>query len=312
MEITRPSTLADRPLGTLGFVRGLGANSPSLATLLRGLAGWVRSELMIDFDAYLARIGLDPSEVPSWTAVHRAHATTIPFENLDSHRGIPVSLDQADLERKLVAKRRGGYCFEHNLLLASALEHLGLRVEPMLARVRAGGAPRESRPVGHLVLRVTDEDDRQWHADVGFGLGTLLDPIPFGPSGVHEQSGWSYQVVSEGDELVLESLGRTGWSDVYAFRPSPVPRIDIEVSNWWTCTNPASPFVFGLIACVSHDDGRRELICDWSGPLEAMVMSPDGVESTAEMREAIPSLLADRFHLPGFELGPDGRVTGPS
>jgi len=37
-----------------------------------------------------------------------------------SHRGIPVSLEQADLERKLVASRRGGYCFEHNLLLASA------------------------------------------------------------------------------------------------------------------------------------------------------------------------------------------------
>jgi N-hydroxyarylamine O-acetyltransferase len=74
--------------------------------------------LMQDFDAYLRRIGLDPAGKPTWQAVHRAHATTIPFENLDSHRGIPVSLEQADLERKLVASRRGGYCFEHNLLLA--------------------------------------------------------------------------------------------------------------------------------------------------------------------------------------------------
>jgi N-hydroxyarylamine O-acetyltransferase len=108
---------------------------------------------MLDFDAYLERIGLGGGVSPSWQAIHRAHATSIPFENLDSHQGIPVTLEQRDLERKMVAQQRGGYCFEHNLLLASALEHLGLDVEPMLARVRVGGAPAEARPTGHLLLR---------------------------------------------------------------------------------------------------------------------------------------------------------------
>jgi N-hydroxyarylamine O-acetyltransferase len=261
---------------------------------------------MLDFDAYLHRIGLSPADSPTWQTIHRAHATTIPFENLDSHRGIPISLEQTDLEQKLVSNRRGGYCFEHNLLLASALEHIGLRVEPMLARV-GGGAP-QTRPLGHLVLRVTDGEGCQWHADVGFGLGTLLDPIPWGPSGVHEQSGWSFRVVAESDELVLRTLKPEGWSDVYGFVPKPAPRIDIEVSNWWMCTNPASPFVFGLIASFNHPDGRREVIWDWSGKVQAMVMSPEGVVETQEPREAIPSLLAERFDLPGFELGPDGRV----
>jgi N-hydroxyarylamine O-acetyltransferase len=263
---------------------------------------------MLDFDAYLRRIGLDPADEPTWQAVHRAHATMIPFENLDSHGGIPVSLEQADLERKLVASRRGGYCFEHNLLLASALEHMGLGVEPMLARVRAGGAPRHTRPATHLVLRATDGDGRQWHADVGFGLGTLLDPIRFGPAGVCEQSGWSFQVMQDGDELALQTLGPDGWIDVYSFSPRPAFRIDIEVSNWWVCTNPASPFVSGLIVAVSHDDGRREALCDFSGQLLAMASSPDDAETTEAQREAIPSLLARRFGLPGFGLGPDGRI----
>ena len=230
---------------------------------------------MLDFDAYLRRIGLNAADKPTWQAVHRAHATTIPFENLDSHRGIPISLEQADLERKLVASRRGGYCFEHNLLLASALEHMGLEVEPMLARVRAGGAPRQTRPATHLVLRATEGDGRQWHADVGFGLGTLLDPIPFGPAGVCEQSGWSFQVVRDSDELALQTLGPDGWTDVYSFPPRPAFRIDIEVSNWWVCTNPASPFVSGLIVAVSHDDGRRKALCDFSGQLLTMASSPD-------------------------------------
>jgi N-hydroxyarylamine O-acetyltransferase len=267
---------------------------------------------MIDFDAYLRRIGLDPASKPAWQAVSRAHATAIPFENLDSHRGIPVSLEQADLERKLVAGRRGGYCFEHNLLLASALEHMSLAIEPMLARVSVGGAPREKRPATHLVLRVTDGDGRQWHADVGFGLGTLLDPIPFGPAGVHEQSGWSFRVVEDGDELALQTLGPQGWTGVYSFLPRPAFRIDIEMSNWWVCTNPASPFVSGLIVAVSHDDGRREALYDFSGPLLTMASSPDGTEATPTQREAIPSLLVQRFGLPGFGLGPDGRVVDVS
>jgi N-hydroxyarylamine O-acetyltransferase len=264
---------------------------------------------MLDVDAYLERIGLVSGGVPPWEAVHRAHATSIPFENLDSHRGIPVSLDQQDLERKMVADRRGGYCFEHNLLLASAIEHLGLQVEPMLARVRVGGAPPEARPTGHLVLRVTDGDGRQFHADVGFGLGTLLDPIPFGASRgtVYEQSGWSFRVIEDGPELVLQTRGPEGWSDVYGFLPRPVPRIDIEMANWWICTSPRSPFVFGLIAAINHDDGRREAISDWSGPLQVITMAPSGVESSEQPRDVIPDKL-EYFGLPGFELGEDGRV----
>jgi N-hydroxyarylamine O-acetyltransferase len=265
---------------------------------------------MLDHGGYLDRIGLSAAGAPSWQQVHRAHATSIPFENLDPHRGVPVSLGQDDLERKLVAERRGGYCFEHNLLLASALEHVGLKVDPMLARVPAGGPRGEIRPQAHLVLRVTDDDGNAWHADVGFGLGTLLDPIPFGPDpdAVHVQSGWRFRVIEEGPLLVLQTRGPDGWSDVYAFPPTPVPRIDIEVSNWWTSTHPSSRFVSGLIVAVNHDDGRREALVDWSGSLQAMSSSPDRVETIETSRDAIPGLLSERFGLPGFGLGPDGRL----
>ncbi len=263
---------------------------------------------MLDFAAYLERIGLSADERPTLPALHRAHATSIPFENLDPHRGIPVSLAPEDLERKLVRERRGGYCFEQNLLLASALEHLGLTVEPMLARVRRGAPPGAVRPRSHLVLRVSDHDGRRWHADVGFGLGTLLDPIPFGPDGAHEQSGWSFRVVEEGPELVLQTLTDGSWSDLYAFSPQPVPHVDIEMSNWWTSANPQSLFVSGLVAARHHPDGRRESINDWSGPLELRVQSPSDVQVSQPPRETIPELLAERFALPGFALGADGRL----
>jgi N-hydroxyarylamine O-acetyltransferase len=248
-----------------------------------------------DLDAYLERIGLHGR--PGLLEVHRAHATSIPFENLDPRRGMPVSLAIEDLERKLVTDRRGGYCFEQNLLLAAALEALGMEVAPMLARVRSGAPPGTIRPRSHLLLRVRDETG-DWHADVGFGLGTLLDPIPFGAGEVHVQSGWAFQVVEEGDDLVLRTPEDGGWVDDYAFVPEPAPHVDIEVSNWYTSTHPRSPFVTGLVVAVHHDDGSRASLSDWEG-LRLKEETPASRTATAVAAEDVPALLESRFGLSG-------------
>ena len=258
---------------------------------------------MFDLDAYLARIGLHGR--PGIAEVHRAHATSIPFENLDPQRGVPVSLALEDLERKLVAERRGGYCFEQNLLLKAALEALGARIDLFLARVRlgAGGA---TRPRSHLVLGV-HADGRAWHADVGFGLGSLLEPLPFGPGGAHEQSGWCFRVVEDGPELVLQTTEGEGWVDLYGFLPQPVPFVDVETSSWWTSTHPRSPFVTGLIAAIQGQDGARASLSDWDG-LALTELTPAGRTVTPVKRESVPELLAGRFALAGFALDGDGHL----
>jgi N-hydroxyarylamine O-acetyltransferase len=259
---------------------------------------------MFDLDGYLARIGL--SGRPSLAQVHRAHATSIPFENLDPQRGVPVSLALEDLEHKLVAERRGGYCFEQNLLLKAALEALGAQVDLLLARVRLGAEPGVTRPRSHLVLRVR-AGGASWQADVGFGLGTLLEPLPFGPGVVHEQSGWRFRVVEDGPELVLQTPAADEWVDVYGFVPHPVPFIDIETSNWWTSTHPRSPFVTGLVVSVQGDDGTRTSLRG-SGELALAEQTPAGTSITPVVREAVPELLATRFTLGGFALASDGHV----
>jgi N-hydroxyarylamine O-acetyltransferase len=258
---------------------------------------------VFDLDAYLERIGL--SGRPSIGQVHRAHLTSIPFENLDPHQGLPVSLEVEDLERKLVSERRGGYCFEQNLLLKAALEALGAEVDMFLARMRLGAKPGVVRPRSHLLLHVS-ENGASWHADVGFTRG-ILEPIPFGPGPAQEQSGWSFRVVEEGSELVLQQQAGDEWEDVYGFLPQPVPLIDVETSNWWTSTHPRSLFVTGLIVGVRGDDGTGTLLCDWS-ELSLSEQTPAGTSVTQLEREAIPELLATRFSLPGFTLAADGRL----
>jgi N-hydroxyarylamine O-acetyltransferase len=252
---------------------------------------------MLDLEAYLARIGARGR--PGLAELHRAHVTAIPFENLDPRRGVPVSLELEALEDKLVHRRRGGYCFEQNLLLKAALEVLGAQVEMLLARVRVGAAPGSARPRTHLVLRVrTDSGD--WHADVGFGHGTLLEPIPFGPGPPHEQSGWWFRVVEDGPELVLQTEQGEEWVDLYGFVPEPVPLIDVETSNWFACTHPRSPFVTGLIVSAQRPDGARVSLSDWRG-LSLTEETPAGATVRAVEPGEVADLIATRFGLDGFD-----------
>jgi N-hydroxyarylamine O-acetyltransferase len=254
---------------------------------------------MFDLARYLARIGLRGT--PTLAQLHRAHVTGILFENLDPLVGIPVSLDPDEIARKLVDGRRGGYCFEHNLLFARALEELGARVEPILARVRNGQPATTVGPLTHLLLRV-EYEGAIWHADVGFGQGTLLEPIPFGPGGPYEQYGWSYRVATEGELLVLQTATDEGWRDLYACRPEPVPAIDIELSNWFTCTHPQSRFVTRLLVTEHGADGSRTTLSDFSGEMTISVQTPTGSTRGPVDRADVTDVLERRFGLREPEL----------
>jgi N-hydroxyarylamine O-acetyltransferase len=62
-------------------------------------------------ERYLRRVGLDGGADLSVEAIHRAHVTSIPFENIDVLLGRTIHLDLDSLARKLIDQRRGGYCF---------------------------------------------------------------------------------------------------------------------------------------------------------------------------------------------------------
>src|SRR5947207_333490 len=93
----------------------------------------------MDLDRYLRRIGFEgrPAPDPATLArIQALHVAAIPFENLAALSGAPLGLDLASLEAKLLTPGRGGWCFEHNLLFAHALEAIGFDVTRLAARVR--------------------------------------------------------------------------------------------------------------------------------------------------------------------------------
>jgi N-hydroxyarylamine O-acetyltransferase len=208
-------------------------------------AGYMSSVLpnsRIALEPYLARIGYvgDLQPTPSTLErLHLAHAIAIPFENLDILLGRGIQLDLESLQRKLVANRRGGYCFEQNLLFASVLEDLGFDVTMLSARVRYGATV--VRPRTHMLLLVTFAEER-WIADVGFGGEGLLRPVRFVAGEESTQFRWIYRIVEEGRHHVLQSKRADGWMDMYAFTLEPHERVDYEVANHFTSTYPTSPF----------------------------------------------------------------------
>jgi N-hydroxyarylamine O-acetyltransferase len=210
----------------------------------------------IDVADYLERIGHPPVAHPGPAALrslHLAHVQNIPFENLDILLGRGIRLDLPSLQAKLIHARRGGYCFEQNLLFADVLEQLGFDVTRLAARVRLGTT--RLLPRTHMALRV-EVGGQSWLADVGFGGQGLLEPIPFAPGQQARQYGWTYRLVEEAGLWVLQWFEAEAWGDLYAFTLEPQLPIDYEIANHYVSTHPDSRFVQTLTAQRSTPEVR--------------------------------------------------------
>lgn len=266
--------------------------------------GWQGDQL--DLDAYLRRIGFDGDRSPTLAtlrALHRAHVTSIPFENLEIMLDRPLPLGVAHIQDKLVRRRRGGYCFEHTELFAAALERLGFRFTGLIGRVVMG--TDKLRPASHALLLVkTAEpapDGEAWLCDVGFGRGPLA-PIELVDGAEVDQDGWGYRLerltaAAEGlagvQEWALHQRGAEGWLRRHTFLLAPAYGIDYAVANHYVSTSPRSPFTGRVYAQrfspkQHHElDETRLTITPVSGPSEAREVAA----------EEVPQILAEVFDI---------------
>lgn len=258
----------------------------------------------LDLDAYLRRIGhsgaLDPSR-STLEALHLAHASRIPFENLDILLGRPIRLDLESLQAKLVRDERGGYCFEQNLLFAAVLERLGFDVTPLAARVRYRVA--RTLPRTHALLLVEQGGERRL-VDVGFGLEGLLLPIPLRADRESSQHGRRYRLVAEGGGWALQMHDAGAWADLYAFTLEPQVVADFEMASHYTSTHPASGFVRNLVVQLPGPERRkvlrnRELAIEEAGSV---------AKRTIEGDDELVDVIAREF---GLRLPPGSRLPVP-
>jgi len=261
--------------------------------------------MTVDLRRYFERIchdGPAGADLDTLRAIHARHPAAIPFENLAAFTGEPVQLDLAALQRKLLTPGRGGWCFEHNLLLAGVLEALGFEVTRLAARVRWNVPAGVITARSHMLLLVTAAGQR-YIADVGFGGLTLTAPLRLEPGVEQATPHEPHRLVLEGDRYTLQARVAGEWQALYVFDLARQEIADYEVSNWYLCNNPASYFVNGLVCARAGADRRHAL-----RNTRYAVHFPDGrterrfIGSVAELRD----LLRGEFRL----AIPDSRAFG--
>ncbi len=215
----------------------------------------------IDLDAYLRRIdwhGALAPDLPTLRALAVAHAAAIPFENLDPLRGVPVRLELAALERKLLHEGRGGYCFEQNLLFAAALRAIGFDVHGLIARVLWNQPEDAVTAQTHMLLRVAAHGE-SWLADVGFGSMTLTGALHLEAGTAQATALEPFRLLEQGGEWRMQACVRGDWLTLYRFDLQPREPIDYVLANHYVSTYPSSNFVQHLIAARTLRDRRLTL-----------------------------------------------------
>lgn len=262
---------------------------------------------LADLDGYLARVGYAGSRAARrevLVALHEAHVRAIPFENLDILLGRPIVLDLPSLEAKLVAGRRGGYCFEQNTLFQAVLVRLGFGVRTLAARVRSGTTVVRART--HMLLLV-ELADGPFVADVGFGGDGPVHPVPLEAERESWTEGAGHRLRREGDLWVLAGNSGAEWADLYAFTLEPQYPADYEMANHFTSTFPRSPFVQSLTAQRSWPGGRlilrnRELMRRDGASVERVtIRDPDHLLDVLARDFGLVFPAGTRFTRPEFD-----------
>ncbi len=252
---------------------------------------------MNELQDYFERIGYSGQQAPSLAtleAVFRAHVGAIPFENLDVQLGRRVSIDISAIRAKLIAGRRGGWCFEQNGLLGWALGQMGFSVRRI-----SGGVLRsvigDDALGNHLALIVTL--DRPYLVDAGFG-GSLGRPIPFA-EGSHDHDPFRLTLarLDDGYWRFEERLADAPFN--FDFRNEPADEDLFARQCEWLQTDPASPFVSNLVAQRRVGESHRVL--------RGRVFSTAGPEGQKSQvlndADTLVSVLREQFALNVPEIG---------
>ncbi|UNK49556.1 arylamine N-acetyltransferase [Lysobacter sp. S4-A87] len=215
----------------------------------------------MNLDAYLRRVGYDgplQASVDVLDALAFRHATTIAFENLDPFAGHPVELAPPALERKLVGEERGGYCFEHNLLLAQVLQAIGFQVSGLAARVLWTQPDEAITPRSHMLLRVEMEQGTRL-VDVGFGGLTLTTSLALRDGEDQATPHETFRLQLRDGDWWMQARLPDRWATLYRFDLQRQYPVDYEASNYYLSTNPGSHFVTGLRVARPVAGGRHAL-----------------------------------------------------
>ena len=212
----------------------------------------------MDVARCLERIGYSGPTAPTLDnlrALQMAFLLTVPFENLDIHLGREIELFPESIYEKIVSRRRGGFCYECNILFFELLNLLDFQVEYLSARMLKGAAVGPE--FDHMILLVTLEHD--YLVDVGNGQ-SCREPLRIDGTDSATSEGYTYRVDSRGNDLALYyHQSNAAWKPRFLFTLTPRKRLEFLDMCYYHQTSPDSVFTQHRLATIARVEGRVSL-----------------------------------------------------
>ena len=206
---------------------------------------------------YLARISYPDFHQLSLSGLfqlHQSHVYNIPFECLDIHLGIPITLNMESIYKKVVNYFRGGFCYELNSLFNWLLNQLGYEANIISAQITNGNVPGPE--FDHMAIYVKHEG--HWLLDVGYG-DLFINPIEIKPDVVQYDGANYFMVKQVGENSYSLQMSATGtnFKERYIFNLSEVTIEEFEPQCQLKQTSEDSHFVKNLICTKPTETGRK-------------------------------------------------------
>lgn len=206
---------------------------------------------------YLRKLQLSKIEISyaGLKALQEQHMKNIPFENLDVMVGRDILLSPKHLFNKIVVGKRGGYCFELNLLYASLLNSLGFKPKPVMGRVWLRN-PKQIPPRNHLA-HLLELDGKTYLTDVGFGALAPRVPLDISTSTEVEDGDGIVRVINtEASQYMVQRKVGHLWESQYSFENILISNEDIYIANFYMSKCNSSHFKQDRFIGLFTDSGR--------------------------------------------------------
>ncbi|MFM2479819.1 arylamine N-acetyltransferase family protein [Celerinatantimonas sp. YJH-8] len=213
------------------------------------------------FDAYLNELGLEAPTQPDFDFLSRyiaRHMELFTFNNLSVLLKEDISLDMDTLLSKVVRRKSGGYCFEHNKLAYELLNSLGYSVRLVVGKVLNNfvrPVPRTHR------ITLVEIDGKSYLVDVGFGANCPITPIALN----HPQPQLSgldhYQIhVLENGEYDLVRYDHGQPFILYRFDLAHYTEADCEMAHFYSHKHPNAVFTKNMVVSQKNKNEVKAIV----------------------------------------------------
>jgi len=199
--------------------------------------------------SYLADLSIEEGQlkVDFLNELQSKHIAQYSFNSIAVLLDQDVPLDPQSLFNKIVERRRGGYCFEHNKLVFTVLSELNFDVRLLLSKVIYNRDVEVARTHRITLLNLGED---AYIVDAGFGHLGARFPVKIELGLIQEQGDAQYRIIkNKKDEYCYQVFKDDDFFTLYTFDLQNYTESDCLLGHFYSHKHPDAAFVNNLVIC---------------------------------------------------------------